>query len=190
MLSCVHIPLLSETVRHNLSHFNTGFCAAVFKQPALKFNSWKIRLLFEYPCSPCSKFEENSSEVFRHSENFFFCELLHNSFSTKTVYYCSGLGVIIDGVLVWKLDLLTAYHSELQEITSPSVISTFHEQLRAKSSPAYSVINGRFLVTVSNSGDSKVIRSQALPSRFQHIKSANHQLHCTDNSGTRLLILN
>jgi hypothetical protein len=38
----------------------------------------------------------------------------------------------------------------------------------AKSSPACSVFNGRFLVTGVNSGDSSASRAQVLPSRFQY----------------------
>jgi hypothetical protein len=39
------------------------------------------------------------------------------------------VGVTIDGVLDWLLDLLTTYthHSELQEITAPPLIATIHK---------------------------------------------------------------
>jgi hypothetical protein len=46
------------------------------------------------------------------------------------------------------------HHSELQEITVLSLISTFYKSLHHKSSLARSVFNSRFLVTDINSGDS------------------------------------
>jgi hypothetical protein len=68
------------------------------------------------------------------------------------------------------MDLLTTYihHSELQVITTPSLIPTFHKSLHANSYPAYNVFNSRFLVMDANSGDSSASRIQVFPSRFQY----------------------
>jgi hypothetical protein len=68
------------------------------------------------------------------------------------------------------MDLLTTYtHDwELQVITALSLIYKLYKEPHAKSSPACSVFNNRFLVTDVHSGDSSDSRARVLPSRFQY----------------------
>jgi hypothetical protein len=77
----------------------------------------------------------------------------------------SRVRVTIDGVLDWILDLLTSYahHSELQVITTLSLISTIHKSLHAKCSSACSAFKSRSLATASNTGDSSALRAQVTP---------------------------
>jgi hypothetical protein len=72
--------------------------------------------------------------------------------------------VAIDGVWIGELDLLTTctHHSELQVITTLSLISTIYYSLHAKSSPAFSVSNRSFLATASNIADSSASRAHVV----------------------------
>jgi hypothetical protein len=67
----------------------------------------------------------------------------------------------------WWMDLLTIYthHLKLQVITALLLISTIHNLLKAKSSPAFSVFHSSSLTTASNRGNSSASRAHVLSSQ-------------------------
>jgi hypothetical protein len=75
----------------------------------------------------------------------------------------SHVGLTLDRVLGWILDLLNTYthDSELQATTAPSLITT----ASAKSFPASCVFTSRSLATASNSGDFSASRAEILSER-------------------------
>jgi hypothetical protein len=79
----------------------------------------------------------------------------------KHRHVVSGVCDYRRGMDWWKYLLTTYTHnSELQEITTLSLISTLYKSLHAKSSPACSVFTSRSLATASNSGNSSTSCSQ------------------------------
>jgi hypothetical protein len=70
------------------------------------------------------------------------------------------------GMYLW-LDLFTTYthHSELQAITTLSLIFTLYRSLHAKFSPACNVFTSRSVATASNNGDSSSSRPQVRSSQ-------------------------
>jgi hypothetical protein len=69
----------------------------------------------------------------------------------------------------WWMDLLTTYthDSELQALTTLSLISAFYKSLHAKFSPAFNVFTSRCLVTALNNGEfSTSVLASLLPDEY------------------------
>jgi hypothetical protein len=113
-----------------------------------------------------------------------------------TVYIVMFMCVTIDGVLDWKLDLLTTspHDSEIQVINSATAdlhtlqITTAH----AKSFAACYVFTSRSLVTASNSGDVFLARpAQTTPFILVFLSSGHVFLLITNmlpNNGRRSVV--
>jgi hypothetical protein len=79
-------------------------------------------------------------------------------------------GVIIDGVLDWRLDLLTTltHDSRFHLIITPSLVSTLYKSLQHPLSLSICcVFTSRSLVTASNSGDSSASALNSLSAGSQ-----------------------
>jgi hypothetical protein len=117
---------------------------------------WKSPLEFEIWGKTLFLYRSGSLEITTHTSFF---EERYGPFLTGIL---SSVGVTIDRVLNWILDLLTTYRSWVPITITRSLISTLYKWLHAESSPACSVFTGRFLVTNFNSGDSSCSRVQVL----------------------------
>jgi hypothetical protein len=87
----------------------------------------------------------------------------------QRTYILLRVGVIIDWVLVWLLDLIITdtHDSEIQTLPLIPTIHKSHQHSLSLFQPA--VFTSRFLVMASNSGDSSASRTQFILHRLQYV---------------------